>query len=187
MGTAKAEPEALHTAAASVHDAELVLRSRAGDEDALRCLFARHYRYVYALCLGMLSHREDAEDATQEVFVNAFSRMARFRGDCAFRTWLHRIAVNVCIDALRRRSKQQSRHADSLADVPGGADNCLAKLEVREALAKLPPNYRAALIMREVHGFSYAEIAEALGCSLDDVKNWLHRGRRAFRECYEPQ
>ena len=175
----------MHAAAASVHDAELVLRSRAGDEDALRCLFARHYRYVYALCLGMLSHREDAEDATQEVFVNAFSRMGRFRGDSSFRTWLHRIAVNVCIDALRRRSRQPTRQADFPRDAPGETGDCLAKLEVREALAKLPANYRAALIMREVHGFTYVEIAEALGCSLDDVKNWLHRGRKTFRECYE--
>ncbi|MGQ9696654.1 MAG: RNA polymerase sigma factor [Armatimonadota bacterium] len=175
----------MHATAASAHDAELVSRSRAGDEDAFRTLFSRHYRYVYALCLGMLSHREDAEDATQEVFVNAFSRLARFRGDCSFRTWLHRIAVNVCIDALRRRTKQQTLQADMPGDVRDTTGDCIAKLQIREALARLPENYRAVIILREVHGFSYAEIAEVLRCSLDDVKNWLYRGRKAFRDCYE--
>jgi RNA polymerase sigma-70 factor (ECF subfamily) len=128
----------------------------------------------------MLGRREDAEDAAQEAFVNAFSRLNRFRGKSSFRTWLHRIAVNVCIDFLRRQARSLS-----VQPPHGGVNDCLLRLQVREALMQLPPNYRAALVLREVNGFTYAEIAQTLNCSIDDVKNWLYRGRKMFRERYE--
>lgn len=183
METAKAEPQTADVEAVPSVDSELVNRSLAGDEAALRCLFERHQQYVYSLCLGMLGHREDAEDAAQEAFVNAFSRLDRFRGKSSFRTWLHRIAVNVCIDFLRRQAKRSPIHRKMCFS--SGVNDCSLGLQVREALMQLPPNYRAALVLREVNGFTYAEIAQALNCSIDDVKNWLYRGRKMFKEHYE--
>lgn len=188
MGTAKADQSPPRTLDTGVADRELVARCIGGDEEALRCLFARHHRYVWLLCNGMLAHRQDAEDAAQEALIRALKNLRRFRGDSTFRTWLHRIAVNVCLDLLRRRARTPEQPGPPLLEEhPSRAGDVSLALRVREALASLPPNYRAVLVMREVEGFSYAEIADALECSTEDVKNWLHRGRRLFRERYGAQ
>jgi RNA polymerase sigma-70 factor (ECF subfamily) len=176
-------------------EAQLVQSSRRGDLDAFNTLVQVHQRQVYNLCLRMLGSAA-AEDAAQETFITAYRRLGSFRGG-SFRAWLLRIAANACCDELRRHqcgcrpaaSLEAALEAGSRADVPSPLANPeeetlrreLAR-HLQQGLATLPAEQRLAIILRDIHGLSYEELTEALGCSLGTVKSRIARGRARMRE-----
>jgi RNA polymerase sigma-70 factor (ECF subfamily) len=163
-------------------DRELVRRSLDGDQHAFRLLVGRHERKVFNLAYRMLGRAEDARDATQDAFLACYRNLGRFRGDAAFGTWLHRIAVNACYDHLRRKVPAPMDLA-TLPDAPIGpdpADRAADTVDVHRALASLPPDYRAVLILHDVQGRPYEEVASVLDVPLGTVKSRLHRARAAL-------
>lgn len=182
-------------------DGELVRRVRSGEVSAFETLVRRYERRVYSLAMRYTGDREDARDLTQEAFVRAFRALRSFRGDASFSTWLHRIAVNVCLDELRRRrTRPHTRLDEPLATDDGEAERQLAgddpgpqqRLEqkelgetIRREIAALPAEYATVVILRDLQDLSYEEIAQVLGISLGTVKSRLHRGRAALRARFE--
>ena len=164
-------------------DSEWVRRARGGDRDAFAALVRGHHARILRLCLSMLRDPADAEDAAQEVFLKAYKSLDRFAGDCAFSTWLHRIAANQCLDLLRKASRRRTESLDAEEDPSPepGASLEAADLAAR-ALAGLPEDYRLILVLRETQGLSYLELAETLECSLDSVKARLRRARAALKD-----
>jgi RNA polymerase sigma-70 factor, ECF subfamily len=171
-------------------EAALLRAGRAGDRAALERLVALHKRALYTLCRGILPNLDDAEDAAQETFLRAFRALPRFRGDAAFRTWLFRIAVNVCLQskaASRREGDARSWQwdVDGAPDTPDDATPeriALRHLQVMEALHALLPRHRAILLLREVEGWSVPEIAAALHWKEKRVRNELYKARRALAD-----
>lgn len=169
-------------------DAQLARRAAHGDDDAFAQLVRRHAPRVRALCAAALDGAEEAEDAAQEAFLKAHRALGRFAGAASFGTWLHRIAVNHCLDLLRVAGRRRCESLDALLEADAAALGCVLReespakaLEDRDAvsrlLARLNPEQRLALTLREVEGLSYAEIAAAMSCSLDAVKARLKRAR----------
>jgi RNA polymerase sigma-70 factor, ECF subfamily len=170
-------------------EAALLRDAQAGDSVALERLVARHKRPLFALCYGFLGHAEDAEDAVQETFLRALRALPRFRGDATLRTWLFRIAVNVCLNWKRDRSRDPaSDHPVALDD--GASSTLLAtaspemialrRLRMLEALRALLPRQRAILLLKEREGWSLAEIAAALGWKEKRVERELSRARHSL-------
>jgi RNA polymerase sigma-70 factor, ECF subfamily len=180
-------------------DPALVRACQKGEAGALDALIRATYADVYALCRRMLADPDEAADATQEVFVRVMRSVIGFRGDSAFGTWLHRVTVNVCLTALRRRSK--ARAVGMVAGgtpfaLPGDDDATLvasdaspseaaetADLLARSeaALARLPEDARAVVVLRDIEGLSTREVAELLGVTETVVKVRLHRAHARLR------
>ena len=162
-------------------DAELVKLAQAGRRDAFDAIVQRHQRRVYQLCYRFVGNHEDASDLAQDVFVRAFRALPRFKGDAAVGTWLHRIAVNVC---LNRKAVKVPRFApiEQVEPVDVTSERADAAVlrgerakQVRAAVARLPPKQRAALILRTYHDLPHDEIAKILGSSVGAVKaNFFH-------------
>ncbi len=177
-------------------DEVLVQRAKRGEGDAFDQLVARHYRRIYALAFQLLGNADDAADATQETFVKAFEQLRTFRGRAAFATWLYRIAVNTCRDRLRQprplpfSQLANDDHAEfdpALLTEPNPEEE-LAQRERKElvwlALKQLPEEARQILVLCDMQGFSYAEVAAILGVPEGTVKSRLHRARHAFKEAW---
>ncbi len=176
-------------------EAELIERSRAGELDAFNALVLIYQRQVYNLCLRMLRSPQAAEDATQEAFIAGFRAMGRFRGG-SFRAWLLRIAANACLDELRRRRSRPQVPLDAPssderpAPEPPAPDEPLDERAQRHELARcleqglaaLPADQRLAVVLRDVQGLAYEEVAQATGSSLGTVKSRISRGRAALRD-----
>ena len=163
-------------------DQDLVKEFQSGREEAFVRLMSRHEKRVYNLAYRMLGRAEDARDATQEAFLSCFRHLGTFRGDSAFSTWLHRIAVNACYDLLRRQPPA-SAGLDSwpeAAPAPDHADRAAAAADVQRALLAVPPEFRAVLVMHELQDLPLEEIASALQIPVGTVKSRLHRGRVAL-------
>jgi RNA polymerase sigma-70 factor (ECF subfamily) len=155
----------------------------AGDREALEQLVARHKRPLFTLCYGILGHAEDAEDAVQESFLRALRALPRFRGDATFRTWLFRIAVNVCLNRKRDHRPTEPWDEERLtSQQPAASPEALAlrRLEMIEALRALLPRHRAILLLKEREGWSIAEIGAALGWTSKRVEHELARARHAL-------
>lgn len=172
-------------------EAALLRAGRAGDRAALEQLLALHQRALYSLCYGILGHAEDAEDAVQETFLRALDALSRFRGEAAFRTWLFRIALNLCLGwKSRRRQAPTSLDAqpwpsDEALATPGTESPeaiALRHLRLREALSGLLPRQRAILLLKEREGWSVPEIASGLRWSVNRVEYELFKARRALVE-----
>ncbi len=174
-------------------EGQLVQRSRQGDLAAFNALVEAYQRQVYNLCLRMLGSAA-AEDAAQEAFIAAYRCLDSFRGG-SFRAWLLRIAANTCCDELRRRrsrpaaSLEAALEAGSPADISshqaGPEEEALRRelgRHLQQGLAVLPAEQRLAIILRDIHGLSYEELTEALGCSLGTVKSRIARARGRMRE-----
>ncbi|TML01580.1 MAG: sigma-70 family RNA polymerase sigma factor [Actinobacteria bacterium] len=163
-------------------DPVLVRRFQQGQEQAFAVLMERHERRVYNLAYRMLGSPEDARDATQDAFLSCFRHLAKFRGDSSFSTWLHRIALNACYDALRRRRDTTSLEGRSVdpMPVPDHADRAAAATDVQRALLGVPPDFRAVLVMHELQDLPLEDIAATLGLPVGTVKSRLHRGRVAL-------
>lgn len=164
----------------------LIERLRHRDSAAFDEVYTAHHPYVYRVCRCLVGGaKEVAHDLAQETFVRAYRAMPAFRGECALRTWLYRIAVSVCLQWLRRSRRRQERAlpAERLARRCPVSER-LEQLQVQETMAALPEHYRALLALRYFSGFSYREVADAMGWSLARVKVTLHRARNAFRDRY---
>jgi RNA polymerase sigma-70 factor (ECF subfamily) len=169
-------------------DAALAARASAGNREALDVLLDRHADRVHAICRRIVLDEQDALDATQEALIAVARGVNRFDGRAAFTTWLHRIATNAALDELRRRKRRVPTTAarDDLPD-PGpdaGASTVeqrvAAKLDVDAALAQVPEDFRAAVVLRDLCDLDYPEIAEALGVPVGTVKSRISRGRQAL-------
>ena len=170
-------------------DDELVGRFRAGDREAFGTLVERHRDRVYRVCLRVTGDAEEALDASQEAFLSALRHLDRFRGDAAFTTWIHRIAVNASYDRLRARVRAPMLHV--LADddgpppetgppSPDPADAVADAADVAAALANVPEEFRAALVLADVEDLPYDEISRILEVPVGTVKSRVHRGRVAL-------
>jgi RNA polymerase sigma-70 factor, ECF subfamily len=163
----------------------LLRAGQAGDPAALERLLALHKRSLYALCLGILGHPEDAEDAVQETFLRALRALAGFRGEATFRTWLCRIALHLC---LRWKASRHPTAPWDEARSPATPEDAspeaiaLRHLRLTEALRSLQPRHRAILLLKEREGWSVSEIATALRCNEKRVENELSKARRALVE-----
>src|SRR5690606_32145485 len=161
-------------------DADLMRAHVAGDGDAFGELVRRHRDRLWAVALRTLGDREEAADALQEALLSAYRAAARFRGESAVTTWLHRIVVNACLDRVRRR---QARPAIGLPDLPPGREPVAVEpdrdtaREVWAALGRLPAEQRVPLVLLEMQGYSVAEIAELLDVPEGTVKSRCARGR----------
>ena len=160
---------------------EIVLRAKGGDQDAFAELVTAHQDRIYTLCLRMTGNREDAQDAAQEAFLNAWRGLASFQGGSSFSTWLYRLASNACIDLDDEEAGWPEPAAPG-----GGPEEELEQKERRQALERelraLPDHQREILVMREVSGLSYQEIGELLSLDLGTVKSRLARARLALKK-----
>lgn len=164
-------------------DEELVAAYVAGDPAAFDTLVRRHERRVYAIALRYFRVPAEAEDAAQDAFLTLLRRAETFTGASTFSTWMYRVTVNTCNDLARKRSRRPQRavpDVGELADVLPATEDLLAtrelRLELREALDRLDPETRMAVVLHDVEGVPYADIAERLGVKIGTVKSRIHRG-----------
>ena len=166
----------------TVDDAELLSAARRGDQRALDALLRRHFDRVHALARRMMNNDADADDATQNALIAAVRGLARFDGRSTFSTWLYRITTNACLDELRRRGRRPVP-SDEFSDRPAGqlevGDLVAGRHDVDAALATLPPDFRAAVVLRDLCDLDYAEIAAILHIPAGTVRSRIARGRAA--------
>jgi RNA polymerase sigma-70 factor (ECF subfamily) len=173
----------------------LVEGARRGDREAFRTLFERYHRRAYALAFGVLRHQDDALDVVQDAFIKAHKHLDKFEGNSSFYTWLYRIVMNLAIDHLRKHRRVSPVELDEQQlQTAAGDDSLLPKLlggnpgralldkEIRAridaALTELSENHRAVLVMRELEGLSYEEMAQAMGCSKGTIMSRLFHARK---------
>ncbi|MFZ5815463.1 MAG: sigma-70 family RNA polymerase sigma factor [Bacillota bacterium] len=178
-------------------DELLVKKAQDGDRNALSELIYRYERKTYNLAYRLMGNHADASDAAQEALVRVCLRLQNFRGDSAFSTWLFRVVTNTCLDELRRRGRLRHTSLDDVMPVEEGsvprqaADEADSPVEhaerhevqaaVQRAIKRLPDEYRVVVILRDLQGLSYHEIATLLHTTLGTVKSRLHRARQALR------
>ena len=170
---------------AEITDAELVRAGQAGDRAALERLLSRHQRSLYLLCRGILPNAEDAEDAVQEAFLRALRALPRFRQEAGARTWLTRIALNVCLEWKRARRRAEAKNEASAREaawVASPAAEAVGQVYVMQALATLQPRPRALLLRKELEEWSVAEIAQAMRCTERRVYHELRIAHCALTE-----
>jgi RNA polymerase sigma-70 factor (ECF subfamily) len=173
-------------------EADLISRCQKGDQDALKEIFDQYNKRVYRIAYGVVRQREDALDIVQEVFIKLFRSIRNFKGRSKFYTYLYRLAMNTAIDHVRKAGKYPASRLDQEGvlqpadEVEKGPDRILLHKElegrVNMAMGRLPIDQRTALVLREVEGLSYQEMAETMGCSIGTVMSRLHYGRRKMRE-----
>jgi RNA polymerase sigma-70 factor (ECF subfamily) len=176
-------------------EAEAIEKAKQGDPEAFQALYDRHKRRVYSLCLRMTSNTAEAEDLTQEAFLQLYRKIATFRGESAFSTWLHRLSVNVMLMHLRKKglpvvSLEETTQGGGEEDTPkkdfGADDVALAgsidRLQLQRAVEDLPPGYRTIFVLHDVEGYEHNEIATIVGCSIGNSKSQLHKARMKLRD-----
>ena len=177
----------------AISEAEAIERAKQGDAQAFEVLYSLHKRRVYSLCLRMTANTAAAEDLTQEAFLQLFRKIATFRGESAFSTWLHRMAVNVVLMQLRKKGLPVVPLEDTLdteEEAPrkelGALDPALAgsldRLQLQRAVEGLPPGYRMIFLLHDVEGYEHNEIAGMVGCSIGNSKSQLHKARMKLRD-----
>jgi RNA polymerase sigma-70 factor (ECF subfamily) len=164
---------------------DLVRRAQAGDESAFESLYREHAGRVYALCLRMAGDAAHARELLQDVFVRAWERLQTYRGDAAFSTWLHRLAVNVVLMdrrlAARRREDRLPEDGEGPTPVAAGAAPGL-RMDLEAAIGALPAMMRQVLVLHDIEGFEHQEVASLLGIAAGTSKAHLHQARRKLRE-----
>jgi RNA polymerase sigma-70 factor (ECF subfamily) len=174
-------------------ESEAIERAKQGDGGAFEALYNLHRRRVYSLCLRMTANTAAAEDLTQEAFLQLFRKIGTFRGESAFSTWLHRMAVNVVLMQLRKKGLNvvpledtMEGEEESPKKEPGADDVRLAgsidRLRLEHAIGELPPGYRMIFLLHDVQGYEHNEIADMVGCSIGNSKSQLHKARMKLRE-----
>jgi RNA polymerase sigma-70 factor (ECF subfamily) len=167
-----------------------VRRAQAGDVDAFELLYREHAGRIFALCLRLKAgDSTDATELMQDVFIRAWRRLETFRGDCAFSSWLHRLAVNTMLENTRGDNRRIARvlPMDDTSRLAGAArsSGIDLKMDMEDAIASLPKGARLAFVLHDVEGYQHQEIAEQLSVSVGTVKAQLHRARRLLRERLE--
>jgi len=180
-------------AQAGISEAEAIEKAKQGDAQAFEVLYNLHKRRVYSLCLRMTANAAEAEDLTQEAFLQLYRKIATFRGESAFSTWLHRLAVNVVLMRLRKKGLSVvplEETTETEEETPkkdlGAEDAKLAasidRLQLQRAIERLPPGYRSIFVLHDVEGYEHNEIAVIVGCSIGNSKSQLHKARLKLRE-----
>jgi RNA polymerase sigma-70 factor (ECF subfamily) len=169
---------------------ECIRRAQSGDVDAFEQLYREHSPRIYALCLRLKAgDSPDATELLQDVFVKAWRRLNTFRGDCAFASWLHRLAVNTMLESARSDGRRTARvlPMEDTSRLAGAArsSGIELKMDMENAIATLPRGARLAFVLHDVEGYQHQEIAEQLGVTVGTVKAQLHRARRLLRERLE--
>jgi RNA polymerase sigma-70 factor (ECF subfamily) len=174
-------------------EGEAIVRARSGDAGAFEYLYKAHCRHVYSVCLRMTRNPAEAEDLTQQTFLQVFRKIGTFRGESGFSTWLHRVTVNIVLMHLRRRKRtevplEDLGHPGSDEEAPrefGAGDTsmfgAIDRLNLRRAIRKLPSGYKRFFLLYDFFGYEHHEIAQRLGCSAGCSKSQLHRARRQLR------
>lgn len=179
-------------------DELLLRRACKGDVQAFEELMQSHESRIYAIALRMMGNREDAQDCAQEAMVRIYRAMGSFKGQSALATWIYRITMNTCLDELRRRKARKVTSLDSLVDngwSPTDAGDTPEEHGLRvekqnalnQAIQSLPDDMRAAIILRDVKGYSYDEIASILDANVGTIKSRISRGREKLREILSKQ
>ena len=182
MQTAVATSTEAMSPPAADPDVQLAMK---GDRSAFERLYRANVNRVYAVCVRMSGSRSRAEELTQDAFVRAWEKLPQFRGDSAFSTWMHRLTVNVVLEAQRSEKRSRARISDEepTEDPPVARRELHAeKIDLTVAIAALPPGARAVFALHDVEGYKHEEIAEMLNISSGGSKAQLHRARRLLRE-----
>lgn len=171
-------------------DYDLTQASANGDMVAFELLYERHHRRVYSLCLRMVANATEAEDLSQEVFVQLFRKVGSFRGESAFTTWLHRLTVNHVLMHFRKKGVRLEKTTDegeisemqdfiqAVTERPRFID----RIALDKAISELPPGYRTVFVLHDVEGFEHEEVAAMLGVSVGTSKSQLHKARMRLRD-----
>lgn len=170
-------------------DAELVARCQHGERAAQQQLYLRYKDWVFNLSYRMANHQEEAEDIAQKVFIQAFRKIASFRGEAAFSSWLYRLAMNVCINHFhkeKRRKTQMVSDPDAAYSKAGKSEDFDLKPHLERAIRTLPEGYRMVFILHDIEGFNHQEIGEMMNCSEGTSKSQLHKARRELRQLLAP-
>jgi len=175
-------------------EAKILAAAQSGDHQAFARIYSQHKRRIYSLCLRMVGNVAEAEDLTQEAFLQLHRKIATFRGDSAFSTWLHRLAINVVLMHLRKKNLSLVSLDEAMEPSPdegpgrsfGAADLNLAgsidRLALEQAVADLPAGYRLIFILHDIEGYEHNEIASMLDCSIGNSKSQLHKARLKLRD-----
>ena len=174
----------------AVGDSTDVALAAGGDRQAFERLYRTHSSRVYSLCTRMSGSRTKGEELTQDVFVRTWEKLPQFRGESAFSTWLHRLAVNVVLNARKAEGKQASRTdetdvGDERWNEGARAPMYIERMDLADAIAKLPAGARKVFVLHDVEGFKHEEIAEMFGITSGGSKAQLHRARLLLREALE--
>ena len=171
-------------------DQILAARCRRGELPAFEELYARHSGRLYSVAYRMTGSAADAEDLLQDIFLQVYRRIDSFRGEAALGTWLHRLAVNACLDFVRSKQGRRQRATDSL-DEPDAVepvahaswrpDSALNRLDLERAVAQLPPSYKQAFLLHDVEGLEHHEVSELLGIAVGTSKSLVHKARMRLR------
>ena len=198
--------EEAREASSTKGDHDLVQRVQAGDSAAFRTLFEKYHRRAFAVAMGVVKNEDDALDAVQEAFVKVHKNIHKFQGSSSFYTWLYRIVMNVSIDHVRRTSRRKSLDFDERALheesevagdgalVPSVTDANPGKAALRRelggaiqaALQELPEHHRAVIVLREIEGMSYEEMAETLGVPKGTIMSRLFHARKKMQNALAP-
>jgi len=180
-----------HPEADDLSEADAIRLAQEGDGAAFERIFRSYSRRVFALCLRMVRNQTDAEDLTQEAFLQLFRKIHTFRGESVFSTWLYRVSANVVLMRLRKKGLMEipldnaDEEDDSIRKEFGAPDPVLSgaidRMNLDRAIGELPPGYRKAFMLHDVEGYEHHEIAQILGCSIGNSKSQLHKARMQLR------
>lgn len=179
----------------------LIKKAKKGDSAAFSALMEQHFAMIYNLALRMSGNPDDASDLTQEVMIKLFKNIGAFEGKSKFSTWVYRVAANTCLDELRKIKRKKTVSLDAEYETEDGsigyeaedtaptpdvsAERAELKTIVAKAVSRLGEEYRTAVILRDINGLSYTEIAEVIGCSVGTVKSRISRGRANLKDILE--
>ncbi len=179
----------MQTIEPDANDFDLTRLAAAGNIAAFELLYKRYHRRTYGLCLRMTNSQTEAEDLTQEVFIQLFRKIGSFRGESAFSTWLHRLTVNQVLMHFRRRSVKNEKTSES-GEIPEqivpGTENRLRmpivdRIALRKAISELPPGYKNVFLLHDVQGYEHEEVARIMKISVGTSKSQLHKARLKLR------
>jgi RNA polymerase sigma-70 factor, ECF subfamily len=184
---APTRPKADHTGSS---DYALTRRAARGDADAFEEIYRLHHRRVYTLCLRMTQNEAEAEDITQDIFIVLLHKAGDYRAEASFTTWLHRMTVNQVLMHFRKKKAKREEQAEDDSEesaAPRGTAGArpaqlIDRITLEDALARLPPGYRAAFVLHDVEGYEHEEVARLLGCAVGTSKSQLHKARTKLRK-----
>ena len=178
---------------AGMSETEVIEKASAGDEDCFKALYTQHKRRVFSLCLRMTGDHAQAEDFTQEAFLQLYRKLASFRGESSFSTWLHRLTVNIVLMHWRKKGlmevsleatlepQSEDGPRKDIGERDGVLDGSIDRMTLERAIEGLSPGYRIIFVLHDIEGYEHNEIAEMLSCSIGNSKSQLHKARMKLR------
>lgn len=180
-------------------EAKAIGQAQQGVAAAFEYLYKAHCRRVYSLCLRIIKNRAEAEDLTQQVFLQLFRKISTFRGESVFSTWLHRVTVNIVLMHMRRKKKAELPAEDLRGHTPNDESSseslstdtsmfgAIERLNLMRAIRKLPSGYKQMFLLHDVIGYEHGEIAGLLGCTTGSSKSQLHKARKRLRRLLQAE